>query len=143
MSASPDSSNKAEEVEKVLPKALPEDIKQILNSWKSVVDAIPDKSIKAVMSRAKLNITEDNGNLVILYDERKATNDETLVVNFIRNDSTNVAGILEETIETILGKKVSIVLRNTNNADSGHILDPRAEFKSNVMEKMNFPMSVE
>ena len=143
MSASADSSNKAKEVEKVLPKALPEDIKQILNSWKSVVDAIPDKSIKAVMSRAKLNITEENGNLVILYDERKATNDETLVVNFIRNDSTNVAGILEETIETILGKKVSIILRNTNNADSGHILDPRAEFKSNVMEKMNFPMSVE
>lgn len=132
-------------VEKVVPKALPEDIKKIVASWKSIVDAIPSKPLKSMMLNTKLNITEENGNLVIAYDERKADSNESGVIKFLLTEDgeINKLKLLEDTIEKSVGKHVNIIIKNVNNTDTGHILDPRTEFKSNVVDKINFQMSVE
>ena len=135
----------SEAVKKEVPKALPEDIKKIVASWKSIVDAIPSRPLKAMMTNSKLNITEDNGNLVIVYDERKADNSEAAIIKYLlaEDEEVNKLTLLEDTIEQAVGKKVNIIIRNVNNADTGHVLDPRKEFKSNVVENLNFPMSIE
>ena len=132
-------------VEKVVPKALPEDIKKIVASWKSIVDAIPSKPLKSMMLNTKLNITEENGNLVIAYDERKADSNESGVIKFLlaEDEEINKLKLLEDTIENSVGKHVNIIIKNVNNTDTGHVLDPRAEFKSNVIDNLNFQMSVE
>lgn len=132
-------------VEKVVPKALPEDIKKIVASWKSIVDAIPSKPLKSMMLNTKLNITEENGNLVIAYDERKADSNESGVIKFLlaEDEEINKLKLLEDTIEDAVGKHVNIIIKNVNNTDTGHVLDPRAEFKSNVIDNLNFQMSVE
>ena len=132
-------------VEKVVPKALPEDIKKIVASWKSIVDAIPSKPLKSMMLNTKLNITEENGNLVIAYDERKADSNESGVIKFLlaEDEEINKLKLLEDTIEKSVGKHVNIIIKNVNNTDTGHVLDPRTEFKSNVVDKINFQMSVE
>ena len=132
-------------VEKVVPKALPEDIKKIVASWKSIVDAIPSKPLKSMMLNTKLNITEENGNLVIAYDERKADSNESGVIKFLlaEDEEINKLKLLEDTIEKSVGKHVNIIIKNVNNTDTGHVLDPRAEFKSNVIDNLNFQMSVE
>ncbi len=132
-------------VEKVVPKALPEDIKKIVASWKSIVDAIPSKPLKSMMLNTKLNITEENGNLVIAYDERKADSNESGVIKFLlaEDGEINKLKLLEDTIEKSVGKHVNIIIKNVNNTDTGHVLDPRTEFKSNVVDKINFQMSVE
>ena len=132
-------------VEKVVPKALPEDIKKIVASWKSIVDAIPSKPLKSMMLNTKLNITEENGNLVIAYDERKADSNESGVIKFLlaEDGEINKLKLLEDTIEDAVGKHVNIIIKNVNNTDTGHVLDPRTEFKSNVVDKINFQMSVE
>ena len=132
-------------VEKVVPKALPEDIKKIVASWKSIVDAIPSKPLKSMMINTKLNITEENGNLVIAYDERKADSNESGVIKFLlaEDEEINKLKLLEDTIENSVGKHVNIIIKNVNNTDTGHVLDPRAEFKSNVIDNLNFQMSVE
>ena len=132
-------------VEKVVPKALPEDIKKIVASWKSIVDAIPSKPLKSMMLNTKLNITEEKGNLVIAYDERKADSNESGVIKFLlaEDGEINKLKLLEDTIEKSVGKHVNIIIKNVNNTDTGHVLDPRTEFKSNVVDKINFQMSVE
>ena len=132
-------------VEKVVPKALPEDIKKVVASWKSIVDAIPSKPLKSMMLNTKLNITEENGNLVIAYDERKADSNESGVIKFLlaEDEEINKLKLLEDTIEKSVGKHVNIIIKNVNNTDTGHVLDPRAEFKSNVIDNLNFQMSVE
>lgn len=132
-------------VEKVVPKALPEDIKKIVASWKSIVDAIPSKPLKSMMLNTKLNIIEENGNLVIAYDERKADSNESGVIKFLlaEDEEINKLKLLEDTIENSVGKHVNIIIKNVNNTDTGHVLDPRAEFKSNVIDNLNFQMSVE
>lgn len=132
-------------VEKVVPKALPEDIKKVVASWKSIVDAIPSKPLKSMMLNTKLNITEENGNLVIAYDERKADSNESGVIKFLlaEDEEINKLKLLEDTIENSVGKHVNIIIKNVNNTDTGHVLDPRAEFKSNVIDNLNFQMSVE
>lgn len=132
-------------VEKVVPKALPEDIKKIVASWKSIVDAIPSKPLKSMMLNTKLNITEEKGNLVIAYDERKADSNESGVIKFLlaEDEEINKLKLLEDTIEKSVGKHVNIIIKNVNNTDTGHVLDPRTEFKSNVVDKINFQMSVE
>ncbi len=137
--------NNEKVVEKVVPKALPEDIKKIVASWKSIVDAIPSKPLKSMMLNTKLNITEENGNLVIAYDERKADSNESGVIKFLlaEDGEINKLKLLEDTIEKSVGKHVNIIIKNVNNTDTGHVLDPRTEFKSNVVDKINFQMSVE
>lgn len=146
-SSSSSASNATNEkvVEKVVPKALPEDIKKIVASWKSIVDAIPSKPLKSMMLNTKLNITEENGNLVIAYDERKADSNESGVIKFLlaEDGEINKLKLLEDTIEKSVGKHVNIIIKNVNNTDTGHVLDPRTEFKSNVVDKINFQMSVE
>ena len=128
-----------------MPKALPEDIKKVVASWKSIVDAIPSKPLKSMMLNTKLNITEENGNLVIAYDERKADSNESGVIKFLlaEDEEINKLKLLEDTIEKSVGKHVNIIIKNVNNTDTGHVLDPRAEFKSNVIDNLNFQMSVE
>ena len=134
-----------EVVKKVAPKALPEDIKKIVASWKTIVDAIPSRPLKSMMINTKLNITEENGNLVIVYDERRADSNESAVIKYLLAEDEEISKLklLEDTIERSVGKRVNIIIRNVNNNDTGHVLDPRAEFKSNVVDNLNFPMSVE
>lgn len=122
-------------------KALPEDIRKVVDNWKSIIDNVPDKSIKMILAQTKLNITEEGGHLAILYDENRASQQETFAIKRIMDESSNVKGVIETTIEKVTNLKVIIVVKQTDNSNSGHVLDPRKDFKSNVAEKLDFTMT--
>lgn len=126
---------------KAVEKALPEDIRKIVESWKSIIDSIEDRSVKMILLQTKLNITEENGHLVILYDESRAGKAESFAIERIMDEESNVKEAIESTIEKVTNKKVSIIVKPTDDSNSGHILDPRKDFKSNVADKINFAMS--
>lgn len=126
---------------KAVEKALPEDIRKIVESWKSIIDSIEDRSVKMILLQTKLNITEENGHLVILYDESRAGKAESFAIERIMDEESNVKEAIESTIEKVANKKVSIIVKPTDDSNSGHILDPRKDFKSNVADKINFAMS--
>ena len=122
-------------------KALPEDIRKVVDNWKNIIDNIQDKSIKMILAQTKLNITEEGGHLAILYDENRASQQETFAVKRIMDEDSNVKGVIEDTIEKVTNLKVVIVVKQTDNSNSGHILDPRKDFKSNVSDKLDFTMT--
>ena len=122
-------------------KALPEDIRKVADNWKNIIDNIQDKSIKMILAQTKLNITEEGGHLAILYDENRASQQETFAIKRIMDEDSNVKGVIEDTIEKVANLKVVIVVKQTDNSNSGHILDPRKDFKSNVSEKLDFTMT--
>lgn len=122
-------------------KALPEDIRKVVDNWKNIIDNVPDKSIKMILAQTKLNITEEGGHLAILYDENRASQQETFAIKRIMDESSNVKGVIETTIEKVTNLKVIIVVKQTDNSNSGHVLDPRKDFKSNVAEKLDFTMT--
>lgn len=130
------------------PPALPEDIRNVVENWKSIVDSIEANSIRTAFLRAKLNITEENGNLVILLDEIRSGKDEKYAIKLLNDsniDSTgvDVKKVLESTIEKKIGKRVTIIVKEQRGAGSPYVLDPRKDFKSNVTEQMNFEMDEE
>lgn len=122
-------------------KALPEDIKKVVNNWKNIIDNVEDKSVKVIFAQTKLNITEENGHLVILYDENKASKQEAFAIETLMSEESGAKKSLETTIEKITGKQVIIIVKPTDSSYSGHILDPRKDFKSNVSENLNFEMT--
>jgi len=122
-------------------KALPEDIRKVVDNWKNIIDNIQDKSIKMILAQTKLNITEEGGHLAILYDENRASQQETFAIKRIMDEDSNVKGVIENTIEKVTNLKVVIVVKQTDNSNSGHILDPRKDFKSNVSDKLDFTMT--
>ncbi len=124
-------------------KALPEDIKKVVENWKSIIDSMQDKSIKMILLQTKLNITEENGHLVILYDDNRASREEKFAIERIMDEDSNVKEAIESTIEKVTNKKVNIIVKPTDDSNSGHILDPRKDFKSNVADNLNFAMSEE
>jgi len=124
-------------------KALPEDIKKVVENWKSIIDSMQDKSIKMILLQTKLNITEENGHLVILYDDNRAGREEKFAIERIMDEDSNVKEAIESTIEKVTNKKVNIIVKPTDDSNSGHILDPRKDFKSNVADNLNFAMSEE
>ncbi|MCR4611784.1 MAG: DNA polymerase III subunit gamma/tau, partial [Lachnospiraceae bacterium] len=134
---------------KEVPKALPEDIKNVINNWKNIVTSIEDHPIKTAFLRAKLNVTEDNGNLVIVLNKDKLGNDELYAAKLLTDPKTNeeaevkVKETLESTIERVIGKRVNIVVREQSNIHTGHTLDPRKEFKSPVVDNLNFDVDEE
>ena len=131
-----------------VPKALPEDIQKIVENWKNIVDAIDDFPIKSAFVKAKLNVTEEAGNLVILIDSKNGGRDEKYIAGIFSEMNSeytgvNVKEILENTIEKVTGKSVAIIIRNQSDTNTGHVLDPRKDFKSPVADKINFEMEEE
>lgn len=134
--------------DKVPPKALPEDIRQVVANWKNIVQAIDEMSVKTAFMRAKFNVTEDNGKLVILSDKNSEGNDEKYASKIFSDENTkengvDVRAVLSSTIEKVIGKKVDIIVREDSNVNTGHTLDPRQDFKSPVAERLNFDMEEE
>lgn len=134
--------------DKVPPKALPEDIQEVVSNWKNIVRAIDEMSVKTAFMRAKFNVTEDNGKLVILSDKNSEGNDEKYTSKLFSDKNTKESGtdireVLSSTIEKVIGKKVDIIVREDSNVNTGHTLDPRQDFKSPVAERLNFDMEEE
>ncbi len=131
-----------------VPKALPEDIRQVVEGWKTIVNSIEESSMRYNFAKAKLNITEENGKLVIFADKNSADNDVAYIgclLTDIKEDENgkSIKDKLEDTIEKVIGKKVDIIIREQSNVNTGHVLDPKKDFKTPLNNKLNFEMEEE
>ena len=146
-SSTPSTNPEPTAVSRSAEKALPEDIQDVVRNWKSIVAAIEQLPIRIAFQRAKLNITEEGGKLVILLDKDKAGNDEKYAAKLLTepmgDDNINVKETIESTIERVINKKVTLVVREDSNSGTGHVLDPKKDFKSDLDKKLNFDIEEE
>lgn len=99
---------KRQEPEKlvILPEALPEDLKEVARSWKSILSQITRKApaLGAVLSRATLSIDGNQGILIVVDD---AIDKEVI-------DRENHMQLMKDTIASLIHKQAQINTRQLN-----------------------------
>lgn len=91
-----------------LPKAIPEDIQKIVNEWRTIVGET-SMPMKKYLKEARLSLGGDD-KLMIVVEDGMASD------YFLRQEGHKE--LLEQTISTIAGKKVEVVIQSIQNKEN-------------------------
>lgn len=92
---------------KVLPKAVPEDVREAVKNWRSIVSSMPGLS-RGYLNRAKLSLGSGN-ELVIVFED-------TMAAGYFGREEERIR--LEEAISARIEKQVAVLIREKEESRS-------------------------
>ena len=91
-----------------LPKAIPEDIRQVVRHWPSIIQDLPPGSMRTFMKKANLSLGGDNTLLIVFEDE--------LAESYVNTEERRqeLASVISEKI----GKEIEVQIKKTESRQS-------------------------
>ena len=111
-----------------LPKAIPEDIQQVIRNWKSILSGLTGLS-RTYFNKALVSLGNDN-NLLLVFDDANA-------YAYIAENRSECLDALKQMIAVRIGKEVEVVVKSN---DTGHSSD---EIYPDLSQLINFEIEEE
>lgn len=110
----------------VLPKAIPEDVQQVVKNWRSIIQDMPGGT-RTYLKKAHLSLGSDNALLIVLDDE--------VAEGFINSEIHRQE--LKDAISARVGKEVELQIRQN---DSGF---PAEQVYPDIEKLINIDITIE
>jgi DNA polymerase-3 subunit gamma/tau len=98
-----------------LPKAIPEDIRQVIASWSSIISELTGVT-RSYLKKALRSLGED-GSLMLVFDD-------PIAYEYLENDCSECQSELKEAVAERIGKEINILVRLNDTGRPGDELYP-------------------